>query len=289
MQSWPQARADLGMSPIIEGEVQGDTPLYVERYIYRDIEKSISGSNPLTLITMLGGSRVQEGHAGRGRTDILASQSLLVPPHWPTFWRYTGTVDFAAFYFPEQPVGMVERFQSLAKAAPAPLKFNDALVCATALQLTIELHKGPSADERFMAQLSNIMLEQAYRALTTPEAGGAPASHAQFVRLQIALKYIREHLADDLPAGLLADLTGVSLAHFRRLFQEAMGAPPHRYILAARLEQARKLLTMTGLPIAQIAQDSGFSSQSHLTACFRAAHAASPAEFRAQVKRGALP
>ena len=27
--------------------------------------------------------------------------------------------------------------------------------------------------------------------------------------------------------------------------------PPHRYILAARLEQARKLLTMTTLPIAR--------------------------------------
>jgi AraC family transcriptional regulator len=101
----------------------------------------------------------------------------------------------------------------------------------------------------------------------------------------VALLHIREHLADKLPAEKLASLAGVSVAHFRRLFEEAMGVPPHRYIHAARLEQARKLLSTTGLPIARIAEDCGFSSQSHFTASFRAAHAATPTEFRAQTKR----
>ena len=52
-------------------------------------------------------------------------------------------------------------------------------------------------------------------------------------------------------------------------------------------EQARKLLTMSSMPIARIAQESGFSSQSHLTACFRAAHAVTPAKYRTAVAAGA--
>jgi AraC family transcriptional regulator len=136
-----------------------------------------------------------------------------------------------------------------------------------------------------MAMLASVMLEQTYRVLTTPATGGINPRHIHFARLQAVLGYIHEHLAGDLSAQMLADRAQVSLAHFRRLFQEAMGAPPHRYILAARLEQARKLLTMTTHPISRIAGDCGFSSQSHLTASFRAAHAATPAEYRAHVAR----
>jgi AraC family transcriptional regulator len=59
-------------------------------------------------------------------------------------------------------------------------------------------------------------------------------------------------------------------------------------VLAARLEQARKLLNVTNLPISRIAEDCGFSSQSHLTARFREAHAATPAEFRAHGRQTQL-
>ncbi len=86
--------------------------------------------------------------------------------------------------------------------------------------------------------------------------------------------------ADDLSVAALAGKAEVSVAHFRRLFNEAMGTPPHRYVLASRLEKARNLLATTTLPIAHIAEECGFSSQSHFTACFRTAHASTPAEYR---------
>ncbi|MBK9623197.1 MAG: helix-turn-helix transcriptional regulator [Rhodocyclaceae bacterium] len=101
------------------------------------------------------------------------------------------------------------------------------------------------------------------------------------------LNHIHEHLTEDLSAEVLARRADVSLAHFRRIFEEAMGVPPHRYIVGARLEQARKLLTVSSMPISRIAQECGFSSQSHLTACFRAAHAVTPAGYRTSVGFGA--
>jgi len=156
-------------------------------------------------------------------------------------------------------------------------------VGATALRLVTELHKGAGADQYFMALLTQVMLEQTYRVLTTPETGGINPRHVHFSRLQAVLSYIHEHLNEDSSIETLADRAQVSSAHFRRLFQEAMGVPPHRYILATRLEQSRKLLTMSTMPISRIAQDCGFSSQSHLTASFRAAHAATPAQYRAHI------
>jgi len=138
-----------------------------------------------------------------------------------------------------------------------------------------------------MDRLAGIMLEQTFRVLTTPASGGINPRHVHFSRLQAALNHIHEQLTDDLSAEALAARAGVSVAHFRRLFNDAMGTPPHRYILSIRLEQARNLLTMSAMPIARIAQECGFSSQSHLTACFRTAHACTPAEYRMHSAQGA--
>ena len=179
---------------------------------------------------------------------------------------------------------VIERFISLTSKATEPLQFSDALVGSIALQLLNELQKGSAADERFMEKLADVMLEQIYRALTTPETAVLLPRHVHFQRLQKVLPYIREHLGEDLTAQHLAGLAEVSIAHFRRLFHEALGVPVHSYVMAARLEQARKLLGTTSQPISRIAEDCGFSSQSHFTACFRAAHAATPGQYRAQLR-----
>lgn len=285
MKSWLQVRRHLGHKPIVEGLVGGPTPLYVERYHFRDIERSVPGVQGMVLLTQFGGAAVQEGPVGQWSVKSLPTRSMLVPAGYPTHWHYSGAVDFAAFYFPDHSEGVTERFRLLAKTGQGPRQFSDALVGAAALELVTELQKGGATDESFVVMLATVMLGQTYRALTTPETGGISPNHSHFPRMQGVLKHIREHLAQDLSVRRLANLARVSEVHFRRMFQDSIGAPPHRYILAARLEQARKLLTMTALPISQIAQDCGFSSQSHLTTSFKATHAATPREFRAQIKR----
>ena len=43
----------------------------------------------------------------------------------------------------------------------------------------------------------------------------------------------------------LAEVSGVSEAHFARSFRQAFGIPPHRYLLTRRIEQATTLLRDT--------------------------------------------
>ena len=280
---WRKVRKELGHAPIIEGQIDGVNRLFIERYIYQTIERTVSGLDCTALVTQFGGGRVKEGKRDQWRTTNLPSQSLLIPPGTPTHWHYSGTVDFAAFYFLDEHSGIAERLRALAQARDAPMSFSDPLVGAAALHLANELQKGRRADDGFMDRLAGIMLEQTFRVLTTPAAGGINPRHVHFSRLQVVLNHIHEHLTGDLSAEALATRAGVSLAHFRRLFNEAMGTPPHRYILGIRLEQARKLLTLSAMPIAGVAQECGFSSQSHLTACFRTAYACTPAEYRAHL------
>ena len=171
MKPWRQVQKDLKVTPIVEGAIGGATPLYVERYLYKSIAKSVSGLSCVGLVTMFGGSRVREGDTGQSHSNVMASQSMLIPSNYSTHWQYSGTVDFAVFYFPDRMAGIQDRLRLLAESRRAPILFGDALVGATALQIVNELHKGTGADEGFMEMLAPVMLEQTYRVLTTPATG----------------------------------------------------------------------------------------------------------------------
>ena len=289
MALWHSIRRDLRSAPVVEGDIAGITPLHAERFLLQGVDRSVRGYDVLGLVAFVGGSRVREGELDSWRTHNLPAQMLLVPPNCPTHWYFSGPTDFGLFLFTEPNRGMTERLTLLTSSARDPVQFSDPLVGATVSQIFHELQKGSSRDDRFVEKLADVMLEQVYRVLTTPETGGLSPRHIHFSRLQKVLPYIRRHLADDLSVQSLSDLVGLSSTHFRRLFHETLGVPVHRYIQAARLEQARLLLGTTNIPISKIAEESGFSSQSHMTACFRAAHAATPAAYRRQVYRAGAP
>lgn len=92
--------------------------------------------------------------------------------------------------------------------------------------------------------------------------------------------YIRDNLDSDLTLSDLADVACLSRHHFARAFREATGTPPHRYVSARRLEQARDLLAQTDLTLVEIALKCRFSSQASFTRAFHRGTGVSPGEYR---------
>jgi AraC family transcriptional regulator len=61
----------------------------------------------------------------------------------------------------------------------------------------------------------------------------------------------------------LAAVAHLSPYHFARQFKAATGLPPHRYLIALRIQRAKSFLQGGGdLSLAQVAARAGFSSQS---------------------------
>lgn len=82
------------------------------------------------------------------------------------------------------------------------------------------------------------------------------------------------------PVRRLARVSGVSEAHFARSFKQAFGVPPHRYLLARRIERASALLRDTELGITEIAFQTGWSSLGTFGRTFRDVTGESPGELR---------
>jgi AraC-like DNA-binding protein len=89
-------------------------------------------------------------------------------------------------------------------------------------------------------------------------------------------EYIESHLDQKIGLEALAAMAGLSTHHFARAFHQALGIPPHSYLLSRRLEQAERMLRETQLPLSEIAVATGFSDQSHLARHFRRTRGMSP-------------
>jgi AraC-like DNA-binding protein len=92
---------------------------------------------------------------------------------------------------------------------------------------------------------------------------------------------------EDWPVERLANVSGVSEAHFARSFKEAFGVPPHRYLLTRRIERAKALLRDTDEPIIEIALQTGWNSLGTFGRVFRDVTGESPSELRAREQASA--
>ncbi|MEP6720240.1 MAG: helix-turn-helix transcriptional regulator [Variovorax sp.] len=82
------------------------------------------------------------------------------------------------------------------------------------------------------------------------------------------------------PVRRLAEVSGVSEAHFARSFKQAFGIPPHRYLLTRRIERAMALLRETDLSVTDIAFDTGWASLGTFGRTFRDITGDSPSAIR---------
>lgn len=92
-------------------------------------------------------------------------------------------------------------------------------------------------------------------------------------------KYIDSHFAQDLSLSGLAEMVSVSTGHLSREFRKKVGKGLRDYILQVRLTHARRLLEGSSMSIAEIAENTGFSSLNHFDKMFKKDHGMTPSAY----------
>jgi AraC-like DNA-binding protein len=109
----------------------------------------------------------------------------------------------------------------------------------------------------------------------TGDPGGSPDA-----RVTRAVEFIESKFAEDISLSDIGQASGLSLTQLTARFQQQTGSTPYSYVIDRRLRQATHLLATTGMPIAQVAVETGFSDQQHLTRMFRARLQKTPRQVR---------
>ncbi len=99
-------------------------------------------------------------------------------------------------------------------------------------------------------------------------------------RLQRVFSHIRENIARDLSVDELAQVVGMSQYYFSKLFKMSTGTTPHQYVMRQRVERAQEHLRESRTPLAEVATQVGFETQSHFTSVFRRLVGATPKHYR---------
>jgi AraC family transcriptional regulator len=118
---------------------------------------------------------------------------------------------------------------------------------------------------------------------TTPdgEAPRGPRGGLCGRKLGAVLEYIHRNLNSALTLRELAAVAHLSPYHFARLFKVSTGLPPRRYVIARRVDRAKRLLRGgDDLSLAQVAARSGFWDQGHFTRHFKRLVGVTPKQFR---------
>lgn len=95
-----------------------------------------------------------------------------------------------------------------------------------------------------------------------------------------AREYILAHLSESVTVKSMADAANLSESQFSRIFRSKVGFAPHEYVMILRLNKAKELLTSTDLPLRDIAERVGYSSDITFITAFRGKTGMSPTEFR---------
>ncbi|MGY0058268.1 helix-turn-helix domain-containing protein [Streptomyces sp. LZ34] len=96
---------------------------------------------------------------------------------------------------------------------------------------------------------------------------------------EIVREYLRANLARNVTLDELSAVADLSKYRLARACTAWFGLPPHKLHLRLRLDRARELLRR-GAGIAEVAYETGFHDQSHLTRVFAGAYGVTPARYQ---------
>lgn len=206
-----------------------------------------------------------QAHDGlRGKTDSYDYSMLYVEPDVMTVLRERAAGVLPASYFRDAVVHAPEAAKQLHNAIEATGQAQEAL----------------RAESLLLNAFMGLLLRFGER-----QAAARPPMLAGLGRLQRVRDYMRAHASNDISIGELAREAGVSRVYLSRAFEKQFGVPPHVYLNAVRLANARQLL-LSGMSLATVAVTAGFADQSHFTRRFKGAVGLSPGTWLRQMRAG---
>ncbi|MBR6748294.1 MAG: helix-turn-helix transcriptional regulator [Clostridia bacterium] len=103
---------------------------------------------------------------------------------------------------------------------------------------------------------------------------------------EAAVRYMREHLSEEITLDMLAKEAFLDKSYLIRLFRKQFGKTPIEMLISMRLEKARELVLCTQLKIGEIAELCGYRSGSFFIAAYAKQYGLTPQQHRQSQSAG---
>ena len=101
-----------------------------------------------------------------------------------------------------------------------------------------------------------------------------------YKKLRPVLSYVEKHYTEKIQVSELSEIIHVCDDRLIRLFKDVTGETPIEYIMNLRIEAGIKLLSTTDLSVAEIAEQTGFGSDTYMTRVFKQRLNTTPGKYR---------
>ncbi len=95
-----------------------------------------------------------------------------------------------------------------------------------------------------------------------------------------ACDFMSEHLAEPITLSQIAEDANITANHLVVIFNKYLSITPMKYLWRLRCQQAAVLLKGTSIPIGNIADQFGFSTQYHFSRLFKQHYGVAPSTYR---------
>lgn len=227
-------------------------------------------------------SVIQHTVSGRGELDYAGAHHALLPgdtmllnfPHANRYWLAPGQ-RWEYFWIGVNGREALRVTRTVLDAAGPVLRLGTAYVDRlAAVCRTLIAHEPQTGEASSLGYAAVMALHDGIF------QGGSAGADERPASIRRVLAYVEQHLRDRLDVERLAEIAGLSRAHFVRTFTEAVGLPPSQYVATQRMETSQRLLTATDATIAEIAALCGYAGSNYFAKAFRRHTGQTPSEYR---------
>ena len=101
-------------------------------------------------------------------------------------------------------------------------------------------------------------------------------------------RFLQEHMGEDVSLGVLAEEFHLNPQYISQLFKSEIGVGFLAYLTGIRMEQAKKLLLTTDLPVAEVAERCGYGDYRVFTKMFKKNEGTTPTQYRRDFRENKL-
>jgi len=238
----------------------------------------------------------------RPSSEVISFPSIttIMPGQENTSWQFQGDIDLVTIIF-DGPA-MKKLLNSL-NSRHQPITLTDTLIGSLLRQLINVIAENNAGQKQnftdddnhqndhchdkqeYIDALSNALLLQICHQLTSSTVhDNVNTTSTRFHYVQESISFIQHNLSKAITAKEISAHVGLHQSYFRYIFQQVTGFSLHQYVMQARLDLAKEQLINTPISIAEIASQTGFSSQSHMAKNFKDRFDVTPTMFRKDKK-----